>query len=84
MVPAFAWNVAEVDPAAIVTEGAAVSSVLLLERVTVAPPEGAVPLRVTVQVLVAPDVRLTGLQPKVASATGGAVNIKLAVCDPPE
>jgi hypothetical protein len=61
-VPALAVNVAVVDPALTLTDAEeSVSRVLLLETETVAPPEGAAPLRVTVQLLVAPDARLAGL-----------------------
>lgn len=50
MVPAVAVKVAEVAAAAIVTEAGTVNAVLLLLNVTAAPPEGAAPVRVTVQV----------------------------------
>jgi hypothetical protein len=45
-------NVAEVDPAATVTELGTVSEALLSDRLTVAPPVGAAAVNTTVQVLV--------------------------------
>jgi hypothetical protein len=54
-------NVAEVAPAATVTlAGTVAAAVLLLDRVTTAPPVGAAPLRVTVPVEVLPVVTLIG------------------------
>jgi hypothetical protein len=56
-----AVNVALVAPAAIVTlDGTLAAVVLLLERVTTAPPDGAAPLNVTVPVEEFPPVTLVG------------------------
>ena len=64
-------NVADVLPAATVTlVGTCAAAVLLLWNVTVAPPEGAAPLKVTVPVDVAPpttDVGLLVIEDKVAA-----------------
>src|SRR5437879_1615187 len=57
----FTENVALVDPAATVTLDGTVAEVLLLERLTVTPPLGAAPLRVTVPVEGDPPVTLLGL-----------------------
>src|SRR5260370_23456845 len=55
-------NAALVAPAAIVTlDGVLATFVLLLERVTTAPPDGAAPLSVTVPVEEFPPVTLVGL-----------------------
>jgi hypothetical protein len=59
---AVALNVAVVAPAATVTVAGTVSTVLLLESVTLAPPDGADALRLTVQVVAALALRLPGLQ----------------------
>src|SRR5882762_5868226 len=53
-------NVALVAPAATVTLDGVLAVVLLLERVTTAPPEGAAPLSVTVPVEECPPVTLVG------------------------
>jgi hypothetical protein len=64
MLPAVAVNVVEVAPAGTVTEAADTGShILLLESETFLPPAGAGPLKVTVQVVVDPEVKLLGLQP---------------------
>jgi hypothetical protein len=57
---AVAVKVAVVAPAATVTDGGTVSSVLLLAILTVVPPEDAACARVSVQVLAPPPVRLKG------------------------
>jgi len=54
-------KVAVVAPAATVTEAGTIAETLLLESDTLAPPEGAAPLRVTVPVADVPPVRLEGL-----------------------
>ncbi len=59
---AVALNVAVVAPAATVTEVGTVSKVLLLPSVTATPPVGAAWLIVTVQVDLAPPLRLPGVQ----------------------
>jgi hypothetical protein len=63
ILPAVAVNVVEVAPAATVTEPAETGShILLLESETCVPPAGAGPLKVTVQVVVDPEVKLFGEQ----------------------
>jgi hypothetical protein len=66
-------NVAVVDPAGTVTLGAATCAtpVLLLERLTTAPPVGAGPLRVTVPVEELPPVTETGFRDTELRATAG-------------
>jgi hypothetical protein len=54
-------KVAVVAPAATVTETGTVAEALLLESATLAPPEGAVPFKVTVPVAEVPPVTLEGL-----------------------
>jgi hypothetical protein len=56
-----AVNVAVVADAATVTDAGTVSAALFDDRATADPPDGAAPLRVTVQVEVAPDVNVPGL-----------------------
>ena len=58
----FTGNVALVAPAATVTLDGTVAEVLLLERLTVAPPLGAAPLSVTVPVEGDPPVTVLGLR----------------------
>ena len=55
-------KLADVAPAATVTDGATVSVALELERVTLAPPVGAAWLRLTVQILDEFGPTLLGLQ----------------------
>jgi hypothetical protein len=55
MVPAVAVNVPLVAPAETVIEAGTVRPALLSDTVTLVPPVGAAPLRVTVQVLVPPE-----------------------------
>jgi hypothetical protein len=55
-----AVNGAEEEPAGIVTEAGKVTTILLSERVTTAPPEGAAPESATVQVLELPPVTTAG------------------------
>lgn len=57
----FTENVALVAPAATVTPDGTVTEVLLLDRLTRAPPLGAAPLRVTVPVEEEPPFTLPGL-----------------------
>ena len=57
----FTENVALVAPAATVTLDETVADMLLLERLTMAPPLGAAPLRVTVPVEGDPPVTVLGL-----------------------
>jgi hypothetical protein len=66
-----ALKVAEVEPAATVTEAGIVSAVLVSVRVTDAPPVGAALLTVTVQVLEAFGPRLVGLHASEETTTDG-------------
>ena len=68
-------KVAVVAPAATLTLAGTVAAALLLERVTVTPPVGATPLRVTVPVAEVPPVTLAGEtdRPLRLTVTGGAV-----------
>jgi hypothetical protein len=69
-VPAVAVNVAEVLFAATVTDAGTVSDALLLASPTALPPDGAAWLRVTVQVLPAPEFTLVGLQARAETSVG--------------
>jgi hypothetical protein len=69
---AVALKVAVVAPEATVTDAGTVSRALLLESVTVEPPEGAVCVKVTVQVLTPLWFRLAGLQARVETSTGAS------------
>ena len=82
IVPAVTTKVAEVEPAATVTEAGVVSSELLSESVTKDPPTGAAAVRVTVQVLIAPEARLVGVQANEDKATVAA-RFTLAVLETP-
>ena len=61
MVPAAAVKLAVVEPAGTITEAGTASRVLLLDRVTVAPPLNAAPDSVTAQELDCPEPRLVEL-----------------------
>ena len=65
-----ALNVAEVAAAGTMTDAGTVSVGLLLVSVTLAPPEGAAPLSVTVQVLDAFCPSVVGLQASEDTTTG--------------
>jgi len=69
-----------VAAAATVTDAGTVSETLLLARVTLEPPAGAVCVRVTVHVLTVLCPRLVGLQARVDTSTG-ARRLMLAVCE---
>jgi hypothetical protein len=74
-------NVALVAPAATVTlAGTWAADVLLLVRVTTAPPDGAGPVKVTVPVDEVPPFTELGLSVTVLSP---GATIRLAVCVPP-
>jgi hypothetical protein len=73
-VPAVAVNAAELVPAATVTEAGMVSRELLSARVTSAPPAGAW-LRLTVQVVEAPEARVAGLHVTAETLSGKAVMV---------
>ena len=77
---AVALKAAVVAPAAAVTDAGTVSDVLLLASVTVEPPAGAAWVRVTVQVLTALWLRLTGLHARVETSTG-ASRLMVAICE---
>jgi len=57
IVPAVTEKLAVLAAAATVTEAGVDSSALLSESVTTSPADGAAPLKVTVQVLLAPEAR---------------------------
>ena len=71
---------AVVAATATVTDAGTVRSALLLESETAEPPVGAALVSVTVQVLVALEFRLVGLQLSVDTRTG-ATRVTVAVCD---
>ncbi len=79
-------KVAEVAPAATVTEAGTEALVLLEESVTDAPPEGAAEERVTVPVAEVPPVTEAGLTETLESeaAGAGASMESVAVRDAPE
>lgn len=70
IVPAVAVNVPVVTPAATVAEAGTVSSPLLLDKVTIAPPVGAAWLRVTVHVEEPPVLSDAGLQVRLLILAG--------------
>jgi len=70
MAAVVALKVADVAAAATVTDGATVRLALVLVKVTLAPPEGAAWVRVTVQVLEEFGPRLVGLQTSEETSTG--------------
>ena len=77
-------KVPEVAPAATVTlAGTVATDVLLLERVTTAPPVGAGPLRVTVPVEEVPPVTLVGFRVTEERVVAGGVTVSEAFCVPP-
>jgi hypothetical protein len=78
---AVALKVAAAAPAATVTDAGTVSEVLLLARVTLDPPAGAVWFSVTVHVLTALRPRFVGLHARVETSTG-ASRLMVAVCEP--
>jgi hypothetical protein len=69
-------NVLEAVPAATRTlDGTVAAAVLLLERLTVAPPAGAFPVSMTVPVEGVPPVTLVGLSDTADSASGATVRV---------
>lgn len=83
-VPAVAVKVAEVADAATFAEAGTVSIELLSETATDAPPEGAGPESFTVQVLLAPDAKVVGVQVSDETVTAAAaVRLNEAVFEPP-
>ena len=81
MVPAVTLNVADVAPAATVTEAGVVSRELLSDSVTVVPAVAAL-LNVTVQVLAALEPRVVGVQASEESVTAAA-RLMVAVFETP-
>jgi len=77
MAPVVALNVAEVDPAATVTEAGTVSTVLVFVSVTTAPPAGATFVSVTVHVPEAFGPKLAGQASEETST--GATRLRVAV-----
>ena len=73
-----ALKVADVAPAATVTDVGVVSDALSLDSATEDPPAGAALVKVTVQVLAAPETRLVGLQATAETRTG-ATRLMVAV-----
>jgi hypothetical protein len=59
--PAVALKVAEIAPAATVTDAGTVTTAVLLLRPTAAPPLGAAWVKVTVQVVVLPEPSVAGV-----------------------
>jgi len=77
-------KLADVAPAAIVTDGATVSVALEFERVTLAPPVGAAWLRLTVQILEEFGPTLLGLHDKAETDTdAGAVRLMVVFAEVP-
>ena len=74
---------AVVDPAATVTEAGVVSAALLSDVVTLDPPVGAAADSVTVQVEVAPDTTLFGVQASLVTVTATGVTVTVAVFELP-
>jgi len=79
MAAVVALKFAEVAPAATLTEVGVVSTVLLSERATLAPPVAAL-VKVTVQLLEALGPRLLGVQASEETRTG-ATRLTLALAE---
>ena len=76
-------KLAVVAPAATLTEVGVVSTVLLSESATLAPPLGAALVRVTVQVLEALGPRLLGVQASEETNTEAATRLTLVLAELP-
>lgn len=77
-------NEAVKAPAATVTFGGVTATVLLEDRLTRIPPEGAGPLKVTVPVEGVPPINEVGVSPRLDNPTGGVI-VSVAVAElPPE
>jgi hypothetical protein len=78
-------KVVDEEPAVTVTEAGMVSSALSLDTVTVVPPAGAPPLRLTVQVVDAPETRLVELQvsEEREADTAAGVRFRVALLEAP-
>ena len=75
-----AVKVAEVAPAATTTFAGTEAAALPLKRVTVAPPDGAGPVKVTVPVEEIPPTTLFGLKETDASTAG--LMVRVVDCEP--
>jgi hypothetical protein len=82
-VPVVALKLAEVAPAATLTEAGVVSDERLSETATLAPPVGAALVRVTVQVLEALAPRLLGVQASEETSTEPATRLRLVLAELP-
>ena len=82
IVPAEAVKLALADPAPTVTDPGTVSSGLLLDKLTTAPPLGAAADSNTVHVVDWPEFRLDELHPTAASVTDSGDNCIVVVWDP--
>ncbi|MBN9662328.1 MAG: hypothetical protein J0H49_29285 [Acidobacteria bacterium] len=83
-VPAVAVNVADVAEAAAVTEAGTTRTVLLSERVTTRPEDGAAPLNWTVQVVLAPEANEVGEQVRELTViVDSGPSVRVAVWEPP-
>jgi hypothetical protein len=74
-------NVPVVAPAKTVTVAGTTADVLLLERLTTAPPVGAAALSVTVPVELAPPTILVGTSVTEETVTGGGLMVREPVRD---
>ena len=66
-------------PGTVTLAGTVATDVLLLERITIAPPAGAAPLRVTVPIEELPPITLDGLSVTDDAVTGAGVTARLVV-----
>ena len=82
ILPAVAVNVAEVDPAATATDAGTVSAALFEDSDTFAPPAGAEVDRLTLHVLVPPEVNVLG-EHKTDESTRGASKLIFVVAVEP-
>ena len=83
MLPAVALKVLVAEPAGtVIVDTGTGSSALLLDRDTAVPLAGAALLRVTVHVVLAPELRLVGLHDS-EDRTTGAAKLIVAVCETP-
>jgi hypothetical protein len=74
IVPAVAVKLAVVEPAGTITDAGTASRVLLLLRVTVAPPLSAAADSVTAQELDCPETRLAGLHARPLKTGNGGTS----------
>ena len=71
------------EPEGTVTDVGEVSTALVSDTTSAVPPAGAARLNVTVQVLVAPEVRLVGLQASEEDRMTGATRVRVALLETP-